>query len=242
VTVTQLIVVGSAVFVAAFIQIIAGFGFALLSVPLMTLAIEPKTAVVVSTLTGIVVTTWQAYRLRADIDRVLAKKLLIGAYAGMPVGFLAFVLATEDTLRLCLGVSVVIAVILLVMRIDLSRASARLDYGLGFVSGMLNTSLSTNGPPLVFDLQVRQLAAAPFRATISAVFAVSNIMALTLFVVFGKVTADGLRASAITIPAMVIGQLLGYPIRKHVHGERFRWLVIVLLVAAATSSIVNALR
>jgi hypothetical protein len=40
---------------------------------------------------------------------------------------------------------------------------------------------------------------------------------------------------------MLVGQLLGYPIRKHVHGERFRWLVLVLLVGAAISSIVNAL-
>ena len=48
VTTAQLIVVGIAVFVAAFMQIVAGFGFALLSVPLMTLAIEPKVAVVIS--------------------------------------------------------------------------------------------------------------------------------------------------------------------------------------------------
>ena len=60
VTTAQLIVVGVAVFVAAFMQIVAGFGFALLAVPLMTLAIEPKVAVVVSTLTGIFVTSWQA--------------------------------------------------------------------------------------------------------------------------------------------------------------------------------------
>ena len=45
----------------------------------------------------------------------------------------------------------------------------------------------------------------------------------------------------ITIPAMVIGQTIGYPIRKHVHGERFRWLVLVLMIGAAISSIVRAL-
>jgi uncharacterized membrane protein YfcA len=45
----------------------------------------------------------------------------------------------------------------------------------------------------------------------------------------------------ITIPAMVIGQAMGYPIRKHIHGERFRWLVLVLMTGAAISSIVHAL-
>jgi hypothetical protein len=34
--------------------------------------------------------------------------------------------------------------------------------------------------------------------------------------------------------------LLGYPIRN-VHGERFGWLVLILLVVAAISAIVNAI-
>ena len=57
VTTTQLIVVGVAVFIAAFMQIVSGFGFSLLSVPVMTLAIEPKIAVVVASITGIFVTS-----------------------------------------------------------------------------------------------------------------------------------------------------------------------------------------
>ena len=92
----------------------------------------------------------------------------------------------------------------------------------------------------MFVLQARQLPAAEFRATISTVFAFSNILGLSLFIASGKITRDGLTATAVTIPAMLVGQLLGYPIRKHVHGERFRWLVLVLLVGAAVSSIVNA--
>ena len=69
----------------------------------------------------------------------------------------------------------------------------------------------------------------------------SNILGLSLFVASGKITRDGLVAAAITIPAMILGQAVGYPLRKHVHGERFRWLVLVLMTGAAISSIVNAL-
>ena len=241
VTTDQLIVVGVAVFIAAFMQIVAGFGFALLAVPLMTLAIEPKTAVVVSSLTGIFVTSWQAWHSRADSDNVLVRRMTIAAYAGMPLGLLVFVTVDDNVLRLLLGLAVLVAVVLLAMRINLHRAGPRLDYGAGFVSGVLNTSLSTNGPPLVFALQARQLNAVEFRATISTVFALSNILGLALFIASGNVTRVGLRASAVTIPAMLAGQFLGYPIRKHVNGERFRWLVLVLLTGAAISAIVNAL-
>jgi uncharacterized membrane protein YfcA len=241
VTTAQLIVVGAAVFVAALMQIVAGFGFALLAVPLMTLAIDPKLAVVVSSMTGIFVTTWQAVHSRADADRALVKRLTIAAYVGMPFGLLVFITVNDSMLRLLLGIAVLIAVILLALRVNLQHVGPRFDYGAGFVSGVLNTSLSTNGPPLAFLLQARQLPPVKFRATITMVFAFSNILGLSLFIVSGKITRHGLTTAAVTIPAMLLGQLLGYPIRKHIHGERFRWLVLILLTCAAISSIVNAL-
>jgi uncharacterized protein len=241
VSTAQLIVVGAAVFVAAFMQIVAGFGFALLAVPLMTLAIEPKLAVVVSTLTGIFVTSFLAYKDRAVADKVLVRRMTIGAYLGMPLGLLVFISVNDNVLRLMLGVAVLIAVVLLAMRVNLHHVGPRLDYGSGFISGVLATSLSTNGPPLVFTLQARQLSAVTFRATISTVFALSNIGGLALFIVSGKITRDGIVAAAVTVPAMLVGQLLGFPIRKHIHGERFRWLVLFLLVIAAISAIVNAI-
>ena len=233
VTTAQLIVVGAAVFVAAFVQIVAGFGFALLAVPLMTLAIEPKIAVVVSSLTAIFVTSWQAYRSRHEADKLLVRRMTTAAYLGMPLGLIVFLNVNDDALRFLLGVAVLIAVVMLALRVNLHHAGPRLDYGVGFLSGVLATSLSTNGPPLVFALQARQLSAVTFRATISTVFALCNIGGLALFIASGKITRDGLVTAAITVPAMFAGQLLGFPIRRHVHGERFRRLVLALLVAAA---------
>ena len=241
VTTTQLIVVGVAVFIAAFMQIVSGFGFSLLSVPVMTLAIEPKIAVVVASITGIFVTSWQAFKERARADKVLVKRMTIGAYLGMPLGLLVFLTVNDNVLRFMLGIAVLIAVVLLAMRINLHHVGPHLDFGAGFISGILSTSLSTNGPPLVFALQARQLPPPTFRATISAVFALSNIVGMSLFIASGKITRDGLVASAVTIPAMFVGQLLGFPVRKHIHGERFRWLVLLLLAAAAISAIVNAI-
>ncbi len=241
VTTAQLIVVGVAVFCAAFMQIVAGFGFALLAMPLMTLVIEPKVAVVVSTLVGVFVTGWLAYRDRAEADRILVRRMTISAYAGMPIGLLIFITVDDNVLRLLLGVAVLIAAAMLALRVNLHHVGPSLDFASGFVSGMLATSVSTNGPPLVFVLQARQLTAVQFRATISTVFAFSNIFGLSLFIASGKITRDGLVAAAVTLPAMLLGQVLGFPFRKHVHGERFRWLILLLLFGAAISAIVNAL-
>jgi uncharacterized protein len=236
VTTTQLLIVAAAVLGAALVQAVTGFGFGLLSVPVMTLAIDVKVAVVVSSFVGATVTTWQAWAMRGERDKALVKRMIIPAYLGMPIGLLIYVVVADDVLRVMLGVAVLAAVVLLVAPVPIP-VGAPLDIGAGFISGVLNSSLSTNGPPLVFALHARNLAPHTFRATISMIFSLSNVVGLTLFVVAGKVNRDGLVAAAVALPAMGIGQLLGLPLRRRVDPARFRVLTLALLVVAAISAI-----
>ena len=90
-------------------------------------------------------------------------------------------------------------------------------------------------------LQARGLSPNAFRATINTVFAFSNVLGVSLFLASGRVDRDGVVAAAISLPALFAGQFVGYPLRRHVHGERFRVLVLLLLTAAALSAIVSAL-
>lgn len=239
-TTGQLLAVAVVVGIAAMVQVVSGFGFALLAVPLMSIAVPTSSAVVVSTLLGAGVSTWQAWHLRAHAVRTVARRLAVAAFAGMPLGLVVFVTVSDDVLRALLGVAVLVAVALLAARIDLRDAGPALDIGAGFVSGVLNTSLSTNGPPLVFALQARHLEPDPFRATINAVFAASNLVGVPLFLLAGEVTGDTLTAAAVALPALVVGQVLGIPLRARFQGERFRRLVLVLLVTAALSAIIRS--
>jgi uncharacterized protein len=240
VTTGELIVVAVAIFGAAFVQMLAGFGFALLAMPVMTLAIPVEEAVVIVSILSLCTTTWQSIHLRRDADGPLARRLIVASFVGMPLGLVILNVVDDTVLKIVLGISVLIATALLVRRLNLSHVGPALDVGCGFTSGVLNTSLGTNGPPLVFDLQARGLVADPFRATIAAVFVFGNIFALTLFVIDGKVTADDVRAALVAAPAWLLGQALGWPTRTHVHGERFRWLVLTLLFAAGLTAIVFA--
>lgn len=237
----ELLVVTIAVFGASFVQMLAGFGFALLAMPIMTLAIPVEQAVVIATLLGMVTCVWQALHHRAHAERRLAGRLVVAAYLGMPLGLVLLNVVDDRLLRIVLGVSVLIATALLAAQVQLRHPGAGLDYSAGFVSGVLTTSLGTNGPPIVYVLQSRRLPPDRFRATIVAVFALSDVAAIALFLVDGKLTGDGLRAAALSVPAWIVGQAVGWPARRHVQGERFRWLVLGLLFAAGTSTILLAL-
>lgn len=233
--------VALAIAVASFAQSLSGFGFALLSVPLMTLVVSPRDAVIISTIIGATSTSIQAVLDRKYLNWPLAKRLSIASYIGMPFGLGAFLFVSETGLRFGLGVVVLVATFLLLRGFRLhDEQHHHYDWSLGIVAGLLATSTSTNGPPLVFLMQARQMSPATFRATINTVFALSNFGALALFLSAGKVTTQNLTGVAVALPSLGIALSLGYVVRKYVSAERFKYLVIVLLFLSSISVMTSA--
>lgn len=226
--------------VSSLAQSLAGFGFGLLAVPMMTLVVVPHDSVVVATLIGTVSTTVQAIIDRRLCDTQEARSLAIAAYAGMPFGLLAFMVISENTMRVSLGIVVLVATVVLARGFVLNNKSRVIAAVMGWTSGVLSTSTSTNGPPLVFYLQAQGLDAATFRATINRVFAYSNVGAVILFTATGHITIDGVVAAAISLPALFISLRIGYTLRPKVRADVFRILVLALLALSGVSVISSA--
>lgn len=233
----MILVVTLSVALAAFVQVVAGFGFALLAVPLLAVAIDPKVAVVVSTVLGIAGATLQAAQDRRHVEVPLARRLVVASLIGMPFGLVVFLTADVRALRIGLGVAVLAAVALMARGLDLSHVGRRLDYALGSLSGVLATSLSTNGPPLVFDLHARRLPPERFRATLSAVLATVGMASLVVFAAAGQVDGRVLRVAAVGVPAIAIGSALGRLARPRLQPRGFHRLVLGLLTLAALSAL-----
>lgn len=227
---------------AAFVQNLAGFGFSLMAVPLMALAVDTHQAVVICTVLGLLSSTSQAWLGRQDTDRVTARRMTLAALAGMPFGLAVFLVVSDDLLRLIVGVCVLVIAVLLARRLDLRHVGPHFDVAAGAVSGVLATSVSTNGPPLVFALAARHVEPHVFRPTINTVFAVSGVVSLTAFAVAGEVTGPAVIGMGCAIPGLLAGMWAGSRARVHVDAERFRVLVLVLLSVAGLSAIAAALR
>ena len=235
-----LVAITVAVLLASLAQAVTGFGFALLAVPAMALFIDTRDAVVVSAILGTFTSAVQAWTDRSDVDAPVARRLLLASAAGMPVGLVVFVVAPESVLRAGLGVFVLGATWVLWRGVAVPTGP-RMDWVMGASSGVLNTSLSTNGPPLVFLLQARGIEPARFRATLYRVFAVMGAVTLALFVAAGQIDGDALIGSGVALPASVVGLGIGWRLRRHLPAERFRLLVLVLLAASGASALAGAL-
>lgn len=230
-----------AVFTAALVQVNVGFGFALLAVPLMTVGWRTQDAVVVSTFLGLLSSGLQAWQGRRIADWPLVRRLTGASLLGIPIGLVVFKQLDPNMLKGVLGVGVLVATFLLVRRMDLAQSGPGLEWTAGLLSGALASSLSTNGPPLVFALQGRRLPIDVFRSTISSVFVASGIAAMMAFVVTDEVRRHAVTGMALAVPALVLGVAAGHRLRPHLHEERARVAVLVLLAAAGVMSIVGAL-
>ena len=112
---------------------------------------------------------------------------------------------------------------------------------MGVIAGVLSTSTSTNGPPLVFLLHARHYSPEKFRAILNRVFTVLNLLTLITFALAGKVTSEVTLLAGLAIPVMGLGIWLGIRLRSRIDPNHFRNLVLVLLFATGLSAIANAI-
>jgi uncharacterized membrane protein YfcA len=238
----DLVLVCLVVLAAAFLQTVSGFGFALFVVPLFGLFIDVKVGVVISTLAGLVSSTHQAVKDREGIDRPLARRLIAASLAGMPIGLLVLVAVSSDTLRVVIGLLVILSAIALARGLALKAVSPTTDRVAGFVSGVLATSASTNGPPLVVLLQGRNLPAPVFRPTVNTVFVVGGAVSLSLYAVAGRLGWREVSATLIALPGLAIGITVGRWARNFVSPSGFRLLVLTLLAITGVTSTLAGLR
>jgi uncharacterized membrane protein YfcA len=232
---TLLVMAFTIVLLAAATQAVTGFGYALVAVPLLAAATDPRTAVVACSLTGIGLTLTAVVRERAHARWRTAGMLLGAAVLGMPVGLLVLWAAPERALTALIAV-VVLGCTLLVWR-DLRIGTGAATVGvIGVLSGVLATATGMNGPPLVAAFQAMGYDPRTFRATLAAVFAGTGVLGLAGFALTGELTADAGAVAAAGMPAVLLGWWAGDRLFSRLDPVRFRRLVLcALLVSAAVT-------
>jgi uncharacterized protein len=224
---------------AAAVQAATGFGFALTAVPLLTLVLGPQPAVVTVLVVGLVLSAGVAVRERGHVRRRDAVIVGLAGLAGMPLGLLALTTATERTHTVVISLVLLGSIVLLGRGLRLPRGP-RTEIGAGLLSGMLLTSTSMNGPPLVVAFQAQGFPPREMRATLATIFVVHGVVAVALVAVAGQVTAGVAAIAAAGIPAIVLGWLAGDRVFRRLDATAFRRVVIAMLTVTALVALSTA--
>ena len=223
-------------------QRVSGFGFALLATPLLASAMPVSRAVIVVSLVAFPsgVLNWRLLGVHADRSQV--RRLVMWSCPGMLVGLLAHSHLPDHAFRIVLSAAIGVAAVVTASgwRIR-SQKTGWADAISGFLSGVLNTSTGTNGPPLVVSLSGQHLTADAFRGTLAGVFTLSGAVAIALFAVDGLITRRILVLAAYGIPVVFAGRTVGGALAERISEQHFRHLVVGLLFVTAIVGLANAL-
>ena len=226
--------------IAAVLQSISGFGFSLLAMPLLSIFVDIQDAVVIATLCGIFT---NAVHLRKDfqlVERSIARRISLSALIGMPLGVVVLSVFSATHMRAIIGAVIVVLVFFMMRNFILKTENTNVDIVLGAFSGLLATSVSTNGPPLVFLLQSKQLDPWRLRATLAYVFTISGCASFIVLMIAGKGSIEAFQYAMLSLPAMYLGTVVGRKARLRVTQEAFKRLMYVLLLATAVSTTLAA--
>ncbi|MEI7054231.1 sulfite exporter TauE/SafE family protein [Nocardioides sp. CCNWLW239] len=221
--------------VAALVQAVTGFGSVLAAVPGLLLVTDPARAVVTATLVSLILTAGIALRERAYVDRRDSLVLTLTGIIGMPIGLVLLAIADETTLSAGIAVVMVVLVLLMAAKPRVGRRGMPVA---GIVSGGLLTSTGMNGPPLVMVLIDREPR--HYRATLQAVFAGQDLVAVVAFLVLGHIDAEVLLLAVGGIAGLPVGWRVGDALFHRVPPARLRPLVIGTLLISAVAVLIDA--
>ena len=236
---TVLVAVVVILFAAALVQAVSGFGFALVAVPLLTVALGPQHAVVCASSVSLAMTLGTAVAARALIDRSIARRLAGWLLLGMPFGVVLLRMLPARSLAVIIAVVVLLCTALVWRRWAISAQGWKAAL-VGLVAGVLATATGTNGPPLVAAVHSMGVTPRVFRATMAALLAFAGAFGLALWVASGVVTASDWGVMALGTPIAFVGAWLGRRLVDRVDPLRFRRIVLAALVVSSAVALVHA--
>lgn len=230
-------------FFAAFVNGVAGFGFATLAVGVLANLLGPKSGIIVMSLIVPPLISMQLlhHRTYAGVLRRMPT-FLGGALVGSAIGVQLLVLLPGFVLALALGVFglwfMSNAMRSEPMRIP-PHAERYVAPGAGVLAGMLNGGLGASGPVVGSYLLAIGLRHREFVFAISATFATMGVLRMTLLFTLGQYTLQILLlAVGLFIPSF-IGQRLGFVLQSRISRTAFQRVIVLLLLVASLSLLVR---
>lgn len=232
----QYVLAGLTILVGTGLQSSLGFGFGLLSAPLLALIdqrLVPSTFLVLA----VVATAVVAFRERGAVDMRGLGWAFVGRLPGSACGAAAVALLSVRFLDATFGVLVLAAVVMSVLG-RVPRLGPVSLVVAGGLSGLMGTSIGIGSPPMA--LLYQQAGAPSLRGTLSGFLCISSIISLLFLTAFGEVGAIDLARAGILVLPMALGFLVARLVFFRVDIQRTRSLVLLVACAAAIGLIIRA--
>jgi len=231
------------VFFVALLQSLSGFGFALIVMPLTTLAIGLRTAAPLVALEGLTLYAVNLVRYRRAINVGEVLRLGVASAPGVLVGIWALSNVDEAIIKPLLGLLLIAYAVYALVHPTATRPCARRwVYPAGFVAGCLGGAYNTPGPPVIVYGSLRQWSKDEFRAVLQSLFFLNAVLIVALHCAAHHLTATVFTLYLYAVPALLLGILVSSRVDVKLNRDRFRVVVAVMILMLGLSLVLRVWR
>ena len=198
---------------SSFLQTVTGFGYAIITAPLLALVLGAKETVMLVMLTALIICIFliRATRNQGSYKAILP--LLTASVIGAIPGAYVMTIISNDGLKLFIGLLLLVVTIALWKSYSLPvKHSRSVESLIGFVSGFLTTTTGITGPPVVLYYlnSNAEENKTEFRANLARFFLPINIASIFFSYIAGTLNMEDLWLhTLLAIPALCMGFILG---------------------------------
>lgn len=230
-----------AIFLAAVLQSITGFGLVIVAAPLLMLFYDPKLTVPVMLMLACCANLAQGVFALRTANRKLVLYLYLGVLCGQPIGFFVFDHASSAALKVFISVIVLLSLGTIQALHYRIRECPRNSWITGIFSGFTSITAGMGGPPFLIYLAYSKMQIEVMRATCFVFFFLCNATSLTSYALGGLSFGPAWNEFIYLLPALVLGIVSGHLAYPHVPKDFVRRLIYVLLYLTCFYTIATVL-
>ncbi|WP_095012278.1 sulfite exporter TauE/SafE family protein [Tsuneonella mangrovi] len=228
-------------FVAAFIRGLAGFGMAILLVPVLALAVTPIEAVLLTNGVSVLIGLSDARMIIRDSERS-ARMIAAWLVLSVAPGLWLLSITPPDIARVLIAFVALSAFGAILLPQRAADLPGHLHTGAtGIATGLLTGFAGMPGPPVVPYYVGRAIPRHTAKASMLLVFTIASFTSIGSGFALGVLEWHFLVLSALLYPAVLAGNWLGAKAFGKIDDKLWRGFVALLLATAATVSLIKLL-
>ena len=229
-------------FLGSTVKTTTGFGFALISVPLLLPFMDlPDIVPIILPLVLI-----NDYAITITNKNTLKPKTIAlmatSAIASIPIGIVTLYIISTYILKLIISTLILITAFFLMSGRTVTIKKEKIaTIVAGSLSGILASSSGLSGPPVTLLLINQKWNKVDFRSNLALYLSIIDSATVFFFLLTGLVNAESLYVDVLLIPSVIGGYLFGRILVKHINQYIFTKITITIIIGGATFTIINTL-
>ncbi len=218
-------------FAGGFINGVAGFGAAMVAMPLIAPFMDLSVAVPSCTLIVLTLNCQVGWTFRKYIEWHYVKGIFIGAIPGVILSVFILEYLSETYLKAGMGAFIACYALWSLYADKGGERTIRPAWGYlaGLLSSALGMAFGFNGPPLAAYIAYSGCPAPAVKGILGAGFIITGFFIVTAKAVTGQITPTVLLTYAVATPAVILGSRLGNWLSSYLNEHSYRKVLFVAL-------------